>query len=372
MPTNSLRVTLLAPGCFTAIARAEDDAPTPPAGELAPEVNESKAVATQSQAYEQSLAAALQQPVPELGALPVALYQFQSESGESAPEHCVCAELIHLQADKDNARLVPEAALNIDSKESKELLDSLNELINPDGLNVHRSAGGHIYLTGMPAAALDTWPAHAVANGKIANSLPRQSNAGDWRRLLTEVQMLFHAHPVNAARAELNQLPINGMWFWGGNQSVSVSPVTNMLLVADDAYARGLGAALNLNTESLASSSWENLVRDYLSGSENNDASIDEIVMVDLSAYQAWLSGDQVALAQAKDQLQTQWITPLQKAVTNDLVAEFILDGCEGQAIVERPLQRGARGLSDSSWLWKLLPQRFIPSWLAQTKDKKS
>ena len=66
----------------------------------------------------------------------------------------------------------------------------------------------------MPATKHDTWPAHTVANGKIADYLPRDAEAGDWRRLMTEVQMLFHAHSVNIERANQQKLPINAMWFF--------------------------------------------------------------------------------------------------------------------------------------------------------------
>lgn len=372
MPTNSPRVTLLAPGCFSAIAQAENGAsePGPPENGLAPDVNDSKAVATQTQAYEQALAVALQQPVLDMGALPIAQLQFPLTSVEAMPEHCVCAELIHLQADRDNARLIPEAALSISEDESAQLLDALNALIGPDGLNVHRNPTGQCYLTGMPAAALDTWPAHAVANGKIANFLPRRADAGDWRRLLTEVQMLFHAHPVNAARAELNQLPINAMWFWGGKRSDQFLPVTNLVLIADDAYACGLGAALNLNTRPLASSAWTVLVQDYLQNMTTDEFLINDLVIVDLCVYAAWLSGDQAAISAAKQLLHKQWIVPVQSAVADGLVSEFVLDGCEGQAIVERQAGPTRSILPGSSWLRKIVPQRFSPGWLLRAKDK--
>jgi len=370
MPPHSPRITLLAPGCFTEIAAAENGVSDPSDTALAPDINDSVAVATKTQAYEQALAAALHQPIPDMGALPIAQFQFPVTSVEPMPEHCVCAELIHLHADRDNARLIPEAALSINEDEFAQLLDSLNALISPDGLNVHRNSGGPCYLTGMPAAALDTWPAHAVANGKIANFLPRHSDAGDWRRLLTEVQMLFHTHPVNAKRSALGQQPVNAMWFWGGSRNTQLLPVTNMVLVADDAYACGLGAALNLNTRSLASSAWTQLVQEYLQNMTTEDLITNGLVVVDLCAYAAWLSGDQSALYEAKQRLQEQWIVPMQSAVADGLVCEFILDGCEGQAIVERQASPNKSILPGANWLRKFVPQRFSTGWLLRAKDK--
>ena len=73
------------------------------------------------------------------------------------PEHVVCADPVHLLADKDNARLVPSVALDIQDAEAIDLIDSLNDLIRPDGLNVVKGHHGQWFLTGMDASALDSW-----------------------------------------------------------------------------------------------------------------------------------------------------------------------------------------------------------------------
>lgn len=333
MHANRLNVTLLAPGCFSMVAQTEGLGLESSQSATPVDLNNAMARATGTQAYEQALAAALKQPIPDMGELPVALYQFPVDAQVAVPEHCVCAELIHLQADKDNARLVPESALAISDDESQQLLDAVNELVNPDGLNLQRTVNGRCYLTGMPATGLDAWPAHAIANGKIANSLPRQAEAGEWRRFLTEVQMLFHAHPVNDARAQQGLLPINAMWFWGANQTVQHEPVSNIALIAKDSYALGLGAALGLECDTQESNTWSDLAKHY-----REDSPIKEIVITDHTTYDAWLRGDQAALSLAKQRLHDQWITPIQQAVSDGVVAEFVLDGCEGQAIVERQL----------------------------------
>jgi len=358
MASHTPRVTVLAPGCFAVLNDQAEGKTSPAQGQKQLEINDSRVISTDSRAYEQALAAALNQPVPALGKLPVAHCQLQVDSiaGISAntmPAHCVCAELVHFQADKDNARLIPEPALDIDEEESQQLLHALNDLIQPDGLKVHRSALGGCYLTGMPADALDTWPAHAVANGKIANYLPRQSQAGDWRRLLTEVQMLFHTHPVNEARARTQLLPINGMWFWGGARHDPPVPVSNTLLVADDAYALGLGETLTVESINTESKSWAGLLHDHV-----QNANINKIVIADLHVYDAWLSGNHTALQRARQRLHEQWITPIQQAVADGLVAEFVLDGCEGQAIVELQKSQSPTGLT--GWLANLSTADFF------------
>jgi len=323
MMPNFTQITLIAPGCFSSIFHTSEPESRSGPIEVTPELNDSNAISTASRAYEQALALALNQPMPDLGSVPVAQHRFLFDTNRQAPPHCVCAELIHLQADKDNARLVPIQALDVTQDESDQLIEVLNNLIRHDGLEVIRAAPNSYYLTGMSASALDTWPAHAVANGKIADYLPRKSEAGDWRRLITEVQMLFHTHAVNIARANAQRLPINGMWFWGGAQVSTYAPLETVKLYTTDAYASGLASAMTIQPKHPNEFEWSNLN--------------DDVIIVDLGVYEAWLCGDNAALQHAKKMLQDQWITPAQKAVADGLCNMFLLDGCEGQAIVEKP-----------------------------------
>ena len=47
--------------------------------------------------------------------------------------------------------------------------------------------------------------------------MPEGAHARAARRLQNEVQMLWHEHPVNAAREERGAKPINSFWIWGGS-----------------------------------------------------------------------------------------------------------------------------------------------------------
>lgn len=42
--------------------------------------------------------------------------------------------------------------------------------------------------------------------------LPNGSDLKRWQKLLTELQMLLHAHPVNTARVQRGARPINSSW----------------------------------------------------------------------------------------------------------------------------------------------------------------
>lgn len=56
----------------------------------------------------------------------------------------------------------------------------------------------------------------ALAEGlNVEHYLPQGRQARAWRRILNEIQMLWHDHPVNRQRQALRQPPANALWFGG-------------------------------------------------------------------------------------------------------------------------------------------------------------
>ena len=345
MPTNSLKVTLLAPGCFASVGNMTSNVTDAEAGigeAEGPALNDSAVIVTHSQSLEQALFVTCALPAPELGRLPAA--QFGNRlPGQIEPNGCVCAELVHLQADKDNAVLIPQRALDVQTEHVSALYASLHALLEPDGIHVVQDSNDQWYLVGMDATHLNTWPAHALARRDVAAHLPRSAEAGDWRRLFTETQMLFHDHPVNTERAARQQVPVNGVWFWGG-ATASLSAVEGHFVVfANDAYSHGFCEAANITQRPLSEF-------DASSPAQNLGIGDDQhCVICDLALYNALLGGNAEDIQQARLQLNTNLIEPLQLSVNEGRIGTLTIDGCEGHAIVERatksmPAFKGSNG----------------------------
>jgi len=335
MSTSSRRVTLVSPGCFSIGPESENPGAAHVSVEQQDELNKATVIDTGHHTHEQAMMFWLGHPVTDAGQLPIASYKYSAETGQPVPPHLVCAELVHLQAGTDNARLHPAKALNVSIEDASAVMDTVNELIEPDGLKLFATSAGSWYLSGMPAARLDTWPAHAIANGKIAGYLPRHEKAGDWRRLITEMQMLLHSHPVNETRAQRGQMPVNGMWFWGGAEA-TVEPGDRLeypTVFANDAFTSGLLSALNLKALPLDKA--------Y---AEDWQAIDNDIILLDLSIYDAWLSSNQTDISDAKNAMRENLIEPIQIAVAQGDIDCFVLDGCEGHAIQEVPLSGSKTG----------------------------
>ncbi len=132
------------------------------------------------------------------------------------------ADPVHLLLTRERLVLVPSAAFSLTQDEADALCQTLNAHF-AGTLRLTPCAGHPGCWTAEvhgPALALDVPPLEA-AGDDVDRHLRAQSDkggAGDAKRshaLLNELQMLLHAHPVNAAREARGELPVNSVWFWG-------------------------------------------------------------------------------------------------------------------------------------------------------------
>jgi hypothetical protein len=78
-----------------------------------------------------------------------------------------------------------------------------------------------------------TVPMSLAAGRNIHGNLPTGRESGRWHQLINEIQMLLFAHPLNEAREERGELPVNSVWFWG-NGAVPVRSINSYATVSSD------------------------------------------------------------------------------------------------------------------------------------------
>lgn len=114
----------------------------------------------------------------------------------------------------------------------------------------------HLQASGLVLAPSRDWLIHsprllsvhtscpdAAAANELERVMPRGADSGMLRRLMTELQMLLHEHPVNQARARLGLPAINSVWLWGVG-SAAVPPAPAWGFAADLPVALGQAAFL--------------------------------------------------------------------------------------------------------------------------------
>ncbi len=117
-----------------------------------------------------------------------------------ARSHSMMADLRHLGLTEDESRVLFEAAAPLCEEIGHPLRygDASTWFLRADDWR------------GIDAATPDT-----VTGMDLSDFVPRGKQALPLRRLQNEVQMLWHSHPVNAAR-ETRRLPaVNSFWLWG-------------------------------------------------------------------------------------------------------------------------------------------------------------
>lgn len=121
----------------------------------------------------------------------------------------------HWQLATSHVAMEDPAQLLLTEQESRALLAAMQPYFEEDGLSLHYVAPttwlaqGDVFRD-LPTASLDR-----VAARKVDDWLPRSASARALRRLQNEMQMLLYTHPVNDARTDQRQRPVNSFWISG-------------------------------------------------------------------------------------------------------------------------------------------------------------
>ena len=128
------------------------------------------------------------------------------------------ADPVHLRADMDHAVLSSSADINITDAESAVLNKMLNQHFNQDGLTFLLVNKDQWFVADRNKINIKTTSLSEAIGRNINFILPEGEDAIRWKRVLTEAQMLMHAHPLNDLRENAGLMPINSLWFHGSGE----------------------------------------------------------------------------------------------------------------------------------------------------------
>ncbi|MBU6270140.1 MAG: hypothetical protein KGQ67_02445 [Betaproteobacteria bacterium] len=178
----------------------------------------------------------------------------------------------HLHLGIDHALLTDPAQLALEPAESAELARSAAAAFEAAGLRLHAPGPEAWYALGAPWD-LQCWPWTLASGRHVIAYQPAGPAARAWRRLLTEVQMGWHEHPVNQAREQTGRRPVNALWLDGFVAGPPAAPVRGLLISHCPALA-GLASAAG----------WQVCAHDQPLPDWGRDAGP---VLVDLDAWRA-------------------------------------------------------------------------------------
>jgi hypothetical protein len=130
---------------------------------------------------------------------------------------------VHWRVEADGVRLAAPEDLALDEPSSRTLFQAMQPVLEAEGATVAWRSPlawliAHPALDGLATASLDRAVGRPVE--------PWLPEIGFVRRVQLEVQMLLHAHPVNAEREARGLLPVNSVWLsgCGRHQAVQRAP----------------------------------------------------------------------------------------------------------------------------------------------------
>jgi len=125
-----------------------------------------------------------------------------------------CMDPVSMAADMRELHMLEHAPVLTDDEAAAlraDILPSLEER----GFSLCAGGAGRWYIFSEREYAVTASSPAVARAGRIRDELPEGPDAGVFRALGNEIQMLWHDHPVNGARAARGLPPVNSVWFWG-------------------------------------------------------------------------------------------------------------------------------------------------------------
>jgi hypothetical protein len=122
----------------------------------------------------------------------------------------------HIHFAQDKLALADQRLCALSEAESRVLFDAARPSFEQEGKLLEYGNAATWFVRADDWNGLQTASPDAACGHNLEFWLPEGPGEKAWRRLHNEIQMLWHAHPVNRDRESSGLLPANALWLWGG------------------------------------------------------------------------------------------------------------------------------------------------------------
>ena len=128
----------------------------------------------------------------------------------------------HLAIARSHISLEDLRQLKLSEADGRALFDIASPYFDEIGQPLAYGDAGTWFMRADGWSDLQCASPDAATTQDLSVWMPEGEHARAARRLQNEVQMLWHEHPVNAAREARGLKAVNAFWLWGGSQAASV------------------------------------------------------------------------------------------------------------------------------------------------------
>ena len=147
---------------------------------------------------------------------------------------------VHIEIARTHLMMGDPQGLGLSGEDSRALFDAARPYVEEAGHALRYGDAQTWFLRADDWRGLDTATPEAALGMDLTDWMPAGERAAAFRRLQNEIQILWHTHPVNAAREARRQPAVNAFWPWGataGSATPSATPAARVRLAAFDAPA---------------------------------------------------------------------------------------------------------------------------------------
>jgi hypothetical protein len=173
-------------------------------------------------------------PASGLGAL-----RMWGQTGDQPTVWIAAADPVYLEPRLDHLCLHAQDSETAPAGDLRPLIDHLQATLGENQNYGFARLGCFGYLRADEPIAAAAVPPSVVHQDMPNEYMPDGEEAGDYRNLVSEVEMSLHDHAVNERRIAEGRQPINCLWFWGGGFAPEQETVPHPPLFADDALLVG-------------------------------------------------------------------------------------------------------------------------------------
>ncbi len=223
------------------------------------------------------------------------------------------------------------------------MLHGASDVTRAELAELQPTIGAHLRASAMQlvTTSQDGWLVHSertldvrtatpetAAASPLQQAMPEGRDAPELRRLLTELQMLLHEHPVNVTRLRRGLPEINAVWFHGSGAIQDPQRYALPQAFGDDLYLRGIYRL--------------------------NDAAV-TAAPVDARALLARLDSRAVAVVASDDVdvLEATWIAPLMRALAAGAIGQL-------EIVIDRWSVKVARHALLKFWRGARVPAQWL------------
>jgi hypothetical protein len=144
---------------------------------------------------------------------------------------------IHIEIARTHLMMGDLRRLGLTEPESRALFETAQPYFEEAGHTLVYGDAGTWFMRADDWTGLDTATPDAALGMDLTDWMPIGTRAAAFRRLQNEVQILWHTHPVNAAREARRLPPVNAFWTWGAADAARLPAPDAPKLASFDAGA---------------------------------------------------------------------------------------------------------------------------------------